>query len=34
MLWWRRKQREEDLNRELRSHLDVEADERAEKGVL
>ena len=33
MHWFRRKQREQDLERELRSHLDLEAEERAEDGL-
>src|SRR2546422_2781869 len=32
MNWWRRKSREEDLDRELRSHLDLEAAEQQEAG--
>ena len=31
--WWRRKQREEDLDRELRADLDLEAAEQQERGV-
>ena len=27
MFWWRRKEREQDLERELRSHLELEAEE-------
>ena len=33
MGWWRRKQREEDLDRELRSDLELEAAEREESGL-
>src|SRR5215471_13148430 len=33
MKWWRRKQREEDLERELRSDLEIEAAERREQGL-
>lgn len=33
MRWRRRKQREEDLERELRSHLDLEAEEEHERGL-
>jgi predicted permease len=33
MLWWRRKQRESDLERELRSHLELEAEEQQEAGL-
>jgi hypothetical protein len=33
MRWWRRRQRERDLERELRSHLELEAEERQEDGV-
>ncbi len=31
--WFSRKNREEDLDRELRSHLDLEAQEQKEAGV-
>ncbi len=34
MHWWRRKQREQDLERELRSHLELEAEERRETGLV
>jgi len=34
MGWWRRKQCEEDLDRELRSDLELEAAEREESGLL
>ena len=34
MKWWRRRQREEDLDRELRSDLELEAAEREESGLL
>ena len=34
MPWWRRRQQEEDLERELRSHLELEAEERQEDGAL
>ncbi len=30
MMWWRKK-REDDLERELRSHLDLEAEERRDR---
>src|SRR6266567_8317692 len=33
MRWLRRKEREHDLDRELRSHLDLEAEERRESGL-
>ena len=33
MHWWRRKSREQDLDRELRSHLDLEAEEQQEAGL-
>jgi len=33
MFWRRRKEREQDLERELRSHLEAEAAEQQEKGV-
>src|SRR6516225_9349200 len=33
MRWWRRKDREQDLDRELRSHLDLEAEELRESGL-
>src|SRR5216684_2397489 len=33
MGWWRRKQREYELDRELRSHLDLEAEEQRELGL-
>ncbi len=33
MHWWRRKKRDEDLERELRSHLDLEAEEQQEAGA-
>ena len=33
MRWWRRMQREQDLERELRDHLDVEAEEQKENGL-
>jgi predicted permease len=33
MHWWRRKQRERDLERELRSHLELEAEEWRETGL-
>jgi hypothetical protein len=32
MTWWRRKEREEDLERELRDHLEIEARERQKEG--
>src|SRR5579864_6902618 len=31
--WWRRKEREQDLERELRSHLELEAEEQRESGL-
>jgi hypothetical protein len=34
MRWWRRKQREEDLDRELRADLELEAAEQQERGLL
>ncbi|MGA3044492.1 MAG: permease prefix domain 1-containing protein, partial [Bryobacteraceae bacterium] len=33
MLWWRRRRRDEDLERELRAHLELEAGERQERGL-
>ena len=33
MKWWRRKERERDLERELRSHLEAEAEEQRDRGV-
>ncbi len=33
MRWWRRKERERDLERELRSDLDLEAEEQRESGL-
>jgi predicted permease len=33
MGWWKRKQRDEDLERELRSHLEAEAIEARERGL-
>jgi hypothetical protein len=33
MNWWRRKQREHDLERELRRHLELEAEERQDAGL-
>jgi predicted permease len=33
MSWWNRKQREQDLDRELAAHLDLESDEQREAGV-
>jgi len=33
MRWWPRRNREQDLDRELRAHLESEADERRELGV-
>src|SRR4249920_1034701 len=33
MRWWRRKKREQDLERELRAHLDLEAAEQRENGL-
>src|SRR5215471_17517819 len=33
MLWWRRKQREQDLERELHSDLELEAEEQRENGL-
>ena len=34
MRWWRRKQRDEDLERELRDHLQLEAAEQQENGLM
>jgi hypothetical protein len=33
MKWWRRRKREDDLNRELLSDLELEADEQEERGL-
>ncbi len=33
MMWWKRKQHEHDLERELRSHLDLEVEERLHDGL-
>ena len=33
MFWWRRKQREQDLERELRLDLELEAEDQQEKGL-
>jgi hypothetical protein len=33
MRWWRRKERERDLERELLSHLELEAEERRDAGL-
>ncbi|MGH9654171.1 MAG: ABC transporter permease [Bryobacteraceae bacterium] len=33
MRWWRRKSRDEDLDREIRSHLELEAEEQQESGL-
>lgn len=33
MLWWRRAKRDNDLDRELRSHLELEAEEATESGA-
>jgi predicted permease len=33
MAWWQRRQREQDLDRELRSHLELEAEEQREAGL-
>src|SRR5580700_1092752 len=33
MFWWRRKEREHDLDRELRSHVELEAEEQRSAGV-
>ena len=33
MSWWKRKERERDLERELRSDLELEAAEQEEKGL-
>jgi hypothetical protein len=33
MRWWQRKQREQELDRELRSDLELEAEELQEKGL-
>lgn len=34
MFWWRRKEREQDLERELLSHLEAETAEQQESGIL
>ncbi|MBV8709126.1 MAG: hypothetical protein JO028_18200, partial [Acidobacteriaceae bacterium] len=33
MSWWRRKKHDEDLDRELRSDLELEAEEQQERGL-
>jgi hypothetical protein len=33
MHWWRRKQREQDLERELNADLELEAEEQQENGL-
>jgi hypothetical protein len=33
MTWWRRKRSEEDLDRELNDHLELEAEEQREAGL-
>ena len=33
MGWWHRRKQEEDLDRELRAHLDLESEERRESGL-
>ena len=33
MRWWRRRQREQDLERELRSDMELEVEEQQEKGL-
>ena len=33
MRWWRRRKQEEDLDRELHAHLDLETEERREAGL-
>src|SRR5712692_8302455 len=33
MFWWRRRKREQDLERELRSHLELEAEEQRDTGL-
>src|SRR5258708_38594044 len=33
MRWWRRKKREQDLERELRAHMELEAEEWRETGL-
>jgi hypothetical protein len=33
MKWWSRRSREQDLDRELQSHLDLEAEEQQEAGI-
>ena len=33
MRWWRRAKQDNDLDRELRSHLDLEAEEATESGA-
>src|SRR5215472_13950212 len=32
-MFWRRKQREQDLDREIRDHLELEAEEQRERGL-
>ena len=32
MTWWKRKSREDELERELRVHLEMEAEERQQEG--
>ena len=34
MRWWQRKERDADLDRELRSDLELEEEEQREKGLL
>src|SRR5215467_8827718 len=33
MQWWRRRKQQEDLDRELRDHLDLEAEEQRDRGA-
>ena len=33
MHWWRSKSREQDLGRELRAHLELEAEEQRDSGL-
>src|SRR5262249_60506481 len=33
MRWWRRRKQEEDLDRELRAHLELETEEQRDSGV-
>src|SRR5260370_5316418 len=33
MWWWKRKEREQDLERELRAHMELEAEEKEDSGL-